>query len=551
MRSLSRPDFGHRLQGREVKQRLLAAVLPGVMSGLPILWSSANLGNAPWVGGGPREWLIGGASLLIGGAAAWGFAWRLRSKRRNAANAYSPRAIEQFFEELAARVDRQAIRTAEISRFIDVLRNSLTSQFSQAQTISQVAEETAATLRHIAENASAAGRTADATSGQTVIGAKAVEALLMETRSVDETVSRASAALELLQQQSFSIEGITHVIKSIANQTNLLALNAAIEAARAGSYGRGFTVVAKEVRGLANQTAQATAEIDEMLSQNRAHAESAVALMTLLGESTGRIVEKVNATRGILGDITNLARQSNEQVGRIVSAMHEHVQASQNASMGIDAMRSHLQRSQVDAGVASEYGIELAELAERILGSLGEYTMGERHDLVRRIAVDTAVRVGRTFEAAIDAGLISESALFDRQYAPIPDTKPQKFHTKFDRFTDELLPPIQEAILDEFPFILFAGAVDDKGYFPTHNRRYSKPLTGDYQADLVNNRTKRIFSDRTGSRCGSNTNSFLLQTYKRDTGEVIHDLSSPIYVRGKHWGGFRIGYQAREFASAE
>lgn len=520
------------------------------MSGPLIHWSTANLGNGLWVGTGPREWLIGGVGLLLGSAVAWGMGWRARHKRSNAANAYSPEAIQQFFDELATRVDRQAVRTAEISRFIDVLRNSLTSQFNEAQNISRVAEETAVTLVHIAENASAAGRTADATSGQTVIGAKAVEALLFEIKSVDETVERVSAALALLQKQSFSIEGITHVIKSIANQTNLLALNAAIEAARAGSYGRGFTVVAKEVRGLANQTSQATAEIDEMLSQNRAHAENAVALMSVLTDSTARIVEKVNATRGILGDITNLARQSNEQVGRIVSAMHEHVQASQNASTAIDAMRSHLESSQTDAGVASEYGIELAELAERILGSLGAYTMGERHDLVRRIAVDTALRVGRTFEAAIDAGLISESALFDRQYDPIPDTKPQKFHTKFDRFTDELLPPIQEAILDEFPFILFAGAVDDKGYFPTHNRRYSKPLTGDYQADLVNNRTKRIFGDRTGSRCGANTNSYLLQTYKRDTGEVIHDLSSPIYVRGKHWGGFRIGYQARDFAPA-
>jgi methyl-accepting chemotaxis protein len=69
-------------------------------------------------------------------------------------------------------------------------------------------------------------------------------------------------------------------------------------------------------------------------------------------------------------------------------------------------------------------------------------------------------------------------------------------------------------------------------------------LTGDYETDLVNNRTKRIFNDRTGSRCGSNTKPFLLQTYKRDTGEVMHDLSVPIYVGGKHWGGFRIGYRS-------
>ncbi len=77
---------------------------------------------------------------------------------------------------------------------------------------------------------------------------------------------------------------------------------------------------------------------------------------------------------------------------------------------------------------------------------------------------------------------------------------------------------------------------------PTHNDRFSQPLTGDYDRDLAGNRTKRIFDDKTGSRCGSHTQRLLLQTYKRDTGEVMHDLSVPVYVNGKHWGGFRIGY---------
>ena len=86
--------------------------------------------------------------------------------------------------------------------------------------------------------------------------------------------------------------------------------------------------------------------------------------------------------------------------------------------------------------------------------------------------------------------------------------------------------------------------MDDRGYFPTHNKKFSQPLTGDYDIDMVNNRTKRIFNDRTGARCGKNREPFLLQTYKRDTGEVMHDLSAPIYVDGQHWGGFRVGYRS-------
>lgn len=112
------------------------------------------------------------------------------------------------------------------------------------------------------------------------------------------------------------------------------------------------------------------------------------------------------------------------------------------------------------------------------------------------------------------------------------------------------MPSIQEPILVTMPHLAYAGAVDDNGYFPTHNKKFSQPLTGNYETDLLNNRTKRIFSDRTGSRCGSNTKPFLLQTYQRDTGEVMHDLSVPIYVNGRHWGGFRIGYRSGQRASS-
>ena len=150
------------------------------------------------------------------------------------------------------------------------------------------------------------------------------------------------------------------------------------------------------------------------------------------------------------------------------------------------------------------------------------------------------------FEQAIRNGEISESSLFNFDYKLIPNTKPEKFSTTFDGFTDRQLPQIQEPILDSNPFIIYAGAVDVNGYFPTHNKKFSKPMTGDYETDLAHSRTKRIFNDATGIRCAKNTESFLLQTYKRDTGEVMHDLSVPIYVNNRHWGGFRVGYKASD-----
>ena len=126
----------------------------------------------------------------------------------------------------------------------------------------------------------------------------------------------------------------------------------------------------------------------------------------------------------------------------------------------------------------------------------------------------------------------------------MPHTHPQKYTSRFDAFTDRTLPSIQEAVLRQSPELVFAICTNQRGYVPTHNDKFAHPLTGRYEVDLVNSRSKRIFSDRTGSRCGSHTQKVLLQTYKRDTGEVMHDLSVPIWVNGKHWGGFRMGYKA-------
>jgi methyl-accepting chemotaxis protein len=186
----------------------------------------------------------------------------------------------------------------------------------------------------------------------------------------------------------------------------------------------------------------------------------------------------------------------------------------------------------------------LSERGEELFEGFAQTGAKTSHDEIRSVAGTAAKEITRIFEEAIANGQISQAALFDRTYVPIPGTDPQKHTTRFDSFTDRVLPQLQERILVAMPRVAYAGAVDNNGYFPTHNRKFSKPLTGDYETDLVNNRTKRIFSDRTGSRCGSSTKPFLLQTYKRDTGEVMHDLSVPIYVGGSHWGGFRVGYRS-------
>ncbi len=451
--------------------------------------------------------------------------------------------VVEFLKVLAQDVDKQAIGTANISFFIDGLRSSIHDQSLRAERIASVAEEMASTTTSIASSARLAGELATETSSNCVNGMTAVDQLVSNFDEMNITVESVSTALTALQHKSKDIQGIADVINSIAEQTNLLALNAAIEAARAGEAGRGFSVVADEVRGLASQTTKATSEIAAMLTENHGQSEKAVQVMSDLVQKMDETVVTVKVTGQTLEKIAEQAERSDHEVHNIIDSMTEHVKASNEVSEAVEQISGELSRSEDETRQASEDGIELAEMAEHIIGRLSRYDLGTLHDQIRFIAISVAQQIGAIFESAIIEGRMSEADFFDRDYKLVEGSNPEKYTTRFDRFTDAALPALQEPVVKGFEEVLFAGAVDNNGYFPTHNKRYSQPLTGDYKTDLVNNRTKRIFTDRTGSRCGSNTLPFLLQTYKRDTGEVIHDLSAPIYVKGRHWGGFRIGYK--------
>ncbi len=164
---------------------------------------------------------------------------------------------------------------------------------------------------------------------------------------------------------------------------------------------------------------------------------------------------------------------------------------------------------------------------------------------VRHWAESCRDEIKGQFNLLLTSGKLSVPQLFDTFYIPIPDTSPQKFHTQYDRVTDGVLRPIIDKYLALDKRLVFVVPVDSNGYLPTHNSRYSRPLTGVGDADTKWNRTKRLFSDRTGLAAARNKKPFLLQRYSRDTGEVMSDLSVPIIIQNRHWGAVRIGYRQK------
>lgn len=438
-----------------------------------------------------------------------------------------------------------AIGGASISFFLEQLANAFKEQVANIGEMSgrlQHLESSSSQLDALAKTASLSMNESDE---KTQFGSTSLKEVLNQQQQLVKNINASSDALITLKSKAEGISTITNTINQLADQTNMLALNAAIEAARAGEQGRGFAVVADEVRELAKKTTDATSGIETLLQDMNTSSQKAVATMDKVLSSSDDMNAKLQESEAAISHSSLLSTKARDSMEAMQGMVEDNAEHSAGISANILQLHQTTGNLERDLSDVSAQALSLSSQAEDIFRLLESFDVNDRNSEVRDIAISTAKTIGKRFEQAIKAGDIAESQLFSFDYTPIANTNPLKHTTPFDKFTDKILPEIQEPLLTAHDFIIYAGAVDKNGYFPTHNKKFSQPLTGNYDTDLANNRTKRIFDDKTGSRCGANTSTFLLQTYKRDTGEVMHDLSAPIYVNGKHWGGFRIGYKAQ------
>ncbi|MBL8368888.1 MAG: methyl-accepting chemotaxis protein [Candidatus Accumulibacter sp.] len=405
-------------------------------------------------------------------------------------------------------------------------------------------------MSQVSRSASETAEISETSSRLSSEGMRIVHRASAEMEQIAASVTESARVVCALGERSKAISGIVQTIREIADQTNLLALNAAIEAARAGDQGRGFAVVADEVRKLAERTSKATGEISQMIAAIQGETQSAIASIEAGSGQARNGAELAQQAAQSLESINSGARATMEKVDSIAAAVAQQSRTGQSIA---DHVRRIKDMADANNAVAAEtlVAVDHVEcLAENLreisnvfrLGPAGDEALAT-HARMPAIVRQAALGVARVFDKAVDAGKIKIDDLFDDRYQPIANTRPQKFKTRFDDFTDQNLPAVQEALLEQCKSAVYAICIDRNAYVPTHNRKFSQPLTGNEKIDFVNSRSKRLFDDPVGKRCGAHEQAFLLQTYRRDTGEVMHDISAPIYVKGRHWGGFRIGYK--------
>ena len=280
-----------------------------------------------------------------------------RVRRTVEATAQTVRRITSSTEELAAGVQEQSLQATEVAAAVEEMTCTII--------------ENAKNVQHTASTASANGQAAEA-------GGAVVQQTVTKIREIASIVSTSAQTVERLGASSEQIGAIVSVIDKIADQTNLLALNAAIEAARAGEQGRGFAVVADEVRKLAERTTGATKEIAAMIKGIQAETDEAVKAMQRGTKEVEEGIRLADEAGAALGEIVTGAQNTVEMIQQIAAASDEQSTTSEQISRSVEGIST----------VSTESAEGIAEIA-RSGDGLHRMT-DELQALLARFRIDAA-----------------------------------------------------------------------------------------------------------------------------------------------------------------
>lgn len=289
------------------------------------------------------------------------------------------RAMVESLRSLIGHISEGATQMADVasqlSKASDANNHSISQQRIETDQVATAMNEMAMTVQEVAANAAQASGAARDADRQAREGEQKVNQALHEMDELAAQMSLSQESVRHLQDESDKIGSVLDVIKSVAQQTNLLALNAAIEAARAGEAGRGFAVVADEVRALAQRTQRSTEEIETLINGLRQGVENTTAQMDRSHQLTSRALLLSNEAGSALAVITEAASNIQHMNLQIATAAEEQSAVAEEINRSIVSVRNIAEKTEVISGETAQSSAGIKSLSTQLQAQVARFVV--------------------------------------------------------------------------------------------------------------------------------------------------------------------------------